>query len=334
LNKQIGGYVILKFSQLFSIKSLAIMTTVSTMILSGCTSSDPASTVAKDGKIQVVTTFYPIYEFTRNVAGEYANVVGLIPAGAEPHDWEPTAKDVKQIKESNLFVYNGGGIEYWVDKTLKSVKKDSLMVVETTQRLELMEGMEEEDEHDSKDKKAAKEHKKVWDPHIWLDPVLAQKQVAVIQAGLEKADPAHKEGYKKNADAYIAKLQELDKTFQAGLSNVKRKEFVTQHAAFAYLSKRYGLTQIPIGGLSPEEEPFPGKMAEIVKFAKEHQVKTIFFEKLVNPKVAETVAKEIGAKTAVLNSIEGLTDEDKTKNLDYIGLMKNNLEALKTVLNE
>jgi zinc transport system substrate-binding protein len=172
------------------------------------------------------------------------------------------------------------------------------------------------------------------DPHVWLDPVLAQKEVAAIEAGLEQADPVHKDAYKQNAAAYTAKLQELDQAFKEGLKSVKRKEFVTQHAAFAYLSKRYGLTQIPIAGLSPEEEPSPEKMAEIVKFAKQQGVKTIFFETLVTPKVAQTIASEIGAKTSVLNPIEGLTDEDKAKHLDYIGIMKNNLENLKNVLNE
>lgn len=118
------------------------------------------------------------------------------------------------------------------------------------------------------------------------------------------------------------------------MKDVKRREFVTQHAAFGYLAKRYGLTQIPIAGLSPEQEPSSDKMAEIIKFAKEYQVKTIFFETLFDPKVARTIADEIGAKTDVLNPIGGLTDEDQKNNLDYIGIMKKNLEALKKALNE
>ena len=151
---------------------------------------------------------------------------------------------------------------------------------------------------------------------------------------MTQADPANKDDYKKNADAYIGKLKALDEVLQTGLKDVKHKDFVTQHAAFGYLAKEYGLTQVPIAGLSPEQEPAPDKMADIIKFAKENQVKTIFFETLVDPKIAQTVAKEIGAKTDVLNPIEGLTDEDKKNNLDYIGIMKNNLEALKKALNE
>jgi zinc transport system substrate-binding protein len=252
---------------------------------------------------------------------------------------------MKQLQEADVFVYNGAGVEHWVDKALNSVKKDKITVVEASKGIELMEGTPEgeEDGHDHQeveqhghknDTKDPKEPEKIMDPHVWLDPVLAQKEVRSIEAALEQADPANKEVYKKNADAFIAKLLELDKEYKDGLNGVKRKEFVTQHAAFGYLAKRYGLTQVPISGLSPEEEPSAAKMEEIVKFAREHQVKTIFFETLAAPKVAETVAKEIGAKTSVLNPIEGLTDEDKKQNLDYISLMKQNLDALKTALNE
>ena len=153
-------------------------------------------------------------------------------------------------------------------------------------------------------------------------------------AAFAKADPDRKDDYKKNADAYIAKLQELDEAFKTELGGAKRKEFVTQHAAFGYLAKRYGLTQLPISGLSPDQEPSPNEMAEIVEFAKEHQVKTIFFETLVDPKVAQTVADELGARTDVLNPLEGLTEEEVGNNQDYIAIMRSNLEALKKALNE
>lgn len=293
--------------------------------LTGCGAADKTTTDQNGEKrLRVVTSFYPMYEFSKQVAGDRADVIALVPAGAEPHDWEPKASDMKRIKEADLFVYNGGVVEHWTDQALGSMKREGV-AVEASAGMELMEGLPEEGEsHDEKE----------LDPHVWLDPVLAQQEVEAIRAGLEKADPAHKDVYKKNADAYIAKLKELDQSFQDALMTVKRKEFVTQHAAFAYLAKRYGLTQVPIAGLSPEEEPSAAKMADIVTFAKNHQVKTIFFETLVEPKVAQTIANEIGAKTAVLNPIEGLTDEERKQNLDYIGVMKNNLASLQTALNE
>lgn len=319
-------------------KSYAMAAASALLVLSGCggTSENTngnalnAQSSADSGqKLKVITTFYPMYEFSKQIAGDHADVIALIPAGAEPHDWEPSAKDMAQVKEADVFVYNGI-VEGWVEKALESAANDKRVVVEASKSIELMEGLPEEEEGEHHEE----EDGHVLDPHVWLDPALAQVEVASIQAAFEKADPANKEAYKNNADAFIAKLKELDEAYKAGLKDAKHKEFVTQHAAFGYLAKQYGLTQIPIAGLSPEQEPSPDKMAEIIKFAKENQVKTIFFETLVDSKVAETVANEIGAKTDVLNPLEGLTDEDKKNNLDYIGIMKNNLEALKKALNE
>ncbi|ACT01712.1 metal ABC transporter substrate-binding protein [Paenibacillus sp. JDR-2] len=299
------------------------------LILAGC-GNQAKETTSSDGKLKVVTTFYPMYEFSKQVAGDHADVVALIPSGSEPHDWEPSAKDMAAIKDADVFVYNGI-VEGWVDSALSSAANEQRVVVEASKGISLMEG--EEHEHGEEEEHSHEEESHL-DPHVWLDPVLAQQEVRAIQAALEQADPGNKEDYKKNADQYVAKLQELDLAFKDALTNAKHKEFVTQHAAFGYLAKQYGLTQIPISGLSPEQEPSPDEMAEVVEFAKEHQVQTIFFETLVDPKVAQVVADEIGAATDVLNPLEGLAAEDIKNNLDYIGIMTNNLEALKKALNE
>ncbi|MBW5446374.1 zinc ABC transporter substrate-binding protein [Cohnella sp. CFH 77786] len=324
-----------------------ILATAVVLLLAGCgkgkTASEPAAADSgshSGSKLKVVATFYPMVEFSRQVAGEHADVVGLIPAGAEPHDWEPSAKDMALIKEADIFVYNGL-VEGWADNALTSAPNEKRIVVEAIHGMTLMKGEAEDHEEEGAEGDAGhgkeEEHGEVLDPHIWQSPVLAQKVVAAIRDALIQADPANADDYRKNADAYNAKLQELDKEFRAGLdglTGVKRKEFVTQHAAFGYLAKEYGLTQVPIAGLSPDQEPSPAHMAEIVKFAKEHDVKTIFFETLVEPKIAETIASEIGAKTDVLNPLEGLTDDEVKQGLDYIGIMKNNLAALKKALNE
>lgn len=303
------------------------------VLLSGCGDKGDNANANDGDKLNVVTTFYPMYEFSRQIGGEHANVIALIPPGAEPHDWEPSAQDMVKLKEADIFVYNGI-VEGWVDNALSSAANDKRIVVEASNGISLMEGLEHEHEHEGEDEHEHEEEGHILDPHVWLDPVLAQQEVASIAAAFEQADPANKDNYRKNADAYIAKLKELDELYKSGLKDVKRKEFVTQHAAFGYLAKQYGLTQVPISGLSPEQEPSPDKLADIVKFAKEHQVATIFFETLVEPKVAQVVAQEIGAKTDVLNPLEGLTDEERKNNLDYIGIIKNNLEALKKALNE
>lgn len=340
----------------FSVKHAFITTAALALLLTGCgankesdstASSSPSPAVSSvpsvqptdtSKKLKVVATFYPMVEFSRQVAGSHAEVIGLIPTGVEPHDWEPSPKDIAQLKEADVFVYNGI-VEEWAEDALKGAANDKRIVVEASQEIELMEGTHEEEhegeeEHEEEAAHEEDHHEHALDPHVWLSPVLAQKEVKAIEAALVKADPAHKDDYVKNADAYIAKLKELDNAYKTGLKDVKRKEFVTQHAAFGYLAKEYGLTQVPIAGLSPEQEPSPDKMADIIQFAKEKQVKTIFFETLVDPKVAQTIANELGAKTDVLNPLEGLTDEDKKNNLDYIGIMKNNLAALQKALNE
>ncbi|AOZ94400.1 metal ABC transporter substrate-binding protein [Paenibacillus crassostreae] len=318
--------------------------------------STSEGTVQSEQKLKVVTSFYPMYEFSKQVAGDHAEVVVLVPTGTEPHDWEPSAKDMALVSDADIFVYNGI-VEEWADKALESASNDKRIVVEASHGIDLMEGEahdhgdgEEAHEHEEGEVHAdeeahdheegevhtheeAHEHEHILDPHVWLSPVLAQKQVTAILDAFVKADPANEEDYRKNAEAYIAQLQQLDEEFEAGLKDIKSKEFVTQHAAFGYLAKEYGLTQVAIAGLSPEEEPSPDKMVDIVKFAKEHNVTTIFFETLADPKVADTIAKEMGVRTDVLNPIEGLTKDETDEQMDYISVMKKNLEGLIIALN-
>lgn len=361
--------------------------------------SAPVNTAAGE-KLKIKTSFYPMYEFTRQVAGDLAEVENLVPAGVEPHDWEPSPQDMAAITDADVFVYNGAGMESWAEQVLDSAAGQHILIIEASNGLEIMEGTphshdheghdhaheEEGHDHDEADhahegeeahshengehdhegedhahgendhahEEEAHDHDEAdhahegeeahshdhdhdhggLDPHVWLSPAMAIQQVRNIEKGLSEAAPEHKEAFKANADAYVAQLEALDKEFQEGLKDSLRKDFITQHAAFGYLAKQYGLTQVPIAGLSPEQEPSAAQMAEVIEFAKEHNVKTIFFETLVSSKVADTIAAELGAKSAVLNPIEGLTEEDIAGGLDYLGLMRQNLEALKAALNE
>lgn len=313
--------------------------------------------------LEIKTSFYPMYEFTRHVAGDLAHVENLVPAGMEPHDWEPTAQDMAAITDADVLVYNGAGMEGWVEQVLDSATGTGVKAIEASRGIEIMEGSEEhehgeeahdegehaheEGEHAHEDGEHAHDESEHaheesghdhdhggLDPHVWLSPALAIQEVRNIEKGLSEAAPQYADQFKANADAYVAELEALDKEFAGALKDSKRKDFITQHAAFGYLAKQYGLTQVPIAGLSPEQEPSASQMAEIVEFAKEHNVKTIFFETLVSSKVADTIASEIGAKSAVLNPLEGLTEEEIAGGLDYIGVMRKNLEALKPALNE
>ncbi|MDT9717963.1 metal ABC transporter substrate-binding protein [Paenibacillus sp. ClWae2A] len=342
----------------------------------GAANKVSTSTESETAKLNVQVSFYPMYEFTKNVAGDLADVHTLVPAGMEPHDWEPTPQDIASIEKADVLVYNGAGMESWMDQVTGSLSNASLIQVEASKGINLLEGgehdhhhedseatehdhdhdhaneatTEEHDhDHDHSDEATAEEHDHDHDaeaeeghghdhggldPHVWLSPALAVKEVRIIEAGLTQAAPEHAEQFKQNADAYIAQLESLDQDFKAAVADSKRKDFITQHAAFGYLAQEYGLQQVPIAGLSPEQEPSAAQMASVIDFAKEHQVKTIFFETLVSSKVSETIASEVGAKTAVLNPIEGLTEEEIAAGMDYISVMRQNLEALKLALNE
>ena len=170
------------------------------------------------------------------------------------------------------------------------------------------------------------------DPHVWLDPVLAQAQVDAIRAGLEQADPAHAAAFADNARRFKEQLARLDEAFAAGLRDCASRDMFTSHTAFTYLARRYRLTQVPVMGLAPESEPSPAELAAIAGLARRQHARYIFFETLVSSRLAETLAREVGAKTLVLNPIEGLTKEEAAAGKDYVALMEANLANLRTGL--
>ena len=178
------------------------------------------------------------------------------------------------------------------------------------------------------------EREREFDPHSWLDPVLAQQEVDNIMNALVQVDPDNTNYYQENAQKYKAELAQLDKEYQETLTKLPRHDIITTHNAFGYLAKRYHLEQKSMMGLSPDAEPTPEKMAQIVKFCQVHDVKYIFFETLVSPKLAQTIAQETGAQALVLNPIEGLTVEEKEQGKNYISLMRENLINLKKSLSE
>ena len=279
-------------------------------LLPACEPASPPS-----AKPLVVATFYPLYEFSRSVAGDRADVVSLVPPGVEPHDWEPSPQNVVQLQQARLFVYNGAGFEPWVDKLLKDVPGGgATVIVDATKRIPLVPVGT------------------TVDPHVWLDPVLAQAQVDAIRAGLEQADPTHAAAFADNARRFKEQLARLDGAFAAGLRDCARRDMFTSHTAFTYLARRYGLTQVPVMGLAPESEPSPAVLAAIAGLARRQHARYIFFETLVSSRLAEALAREVGAKTLVLNPIEGLTKEEAAAGKNYVALMEANLANLRTGL--
>ncbi|ANZ98581.1 zinc ABC transporter substrate-binding protein [Carnobacterium divergens] len=312
-NKKIMGFSILLLSILF--------------VVAGCGNKQET---AKTDKLQVVTTFYPMYDFTKNVVGDNGEVSVLMKAGTEPHDYEPSAKDIAKIADSDVFVYNSEEMETWVGSVLKNIDTKKTVVIDASKEIKLLEGShEEEDEDHDHDHEG---HSHAHDPHVWLDPVLAKEEVNAIKEGLIQADKTNKASYEKNAKTYSDKLDALNEKFEAGLKDAKNRTFVTQHAAFAYLAARYDLKQVAISGISPDQEPSPAKLAELNDFVKENNIKVIYFEETASPKIAKTLAKETGATLAVLSPIEGITKEDQDQGIDYIKVMENNLKALQETI--
>ena len=288
----------------------------------------------QDGKLSVYASFYPMYDFASKIGGDHANVVNMVPAGTEPHDWEPTAADISGLEEADVFVYNGAGMEHWAEDVLESLQNKDLLAVEASKGVSLMEGHHHEDEEEHEEEGEDHEEEGGFDPHVWLSPLNARKEMENIKNAFVKADPDNKDDYEANYSKYAGEIDKLDKEFKDTLSALPKKDIIVAHEAFGYLCAAYGLNQIGIEGLSPDSEPDPARMAEIIEFAKEHDVKVIFFEELVSPKVSETIADATGAETAVLNPIEGLSDEQLAAGDDYFSVMRRNLEALKAALQE
>ncbi|MBD0380752.1 metal ABC transporter substrate-binding protein [Paenibacillus sedimenti] len=284
------------------------------LVLSGCGGASSSKAELVQGKINVVTSFYPLYDFTRNIGGEYVNAINLVPAGVEPHDWSPKSKDMKNMTSAQVFVYQGAGFEGWVQDFLGSVSADAaLKVVEASKGAELIKTSDNKDE---------------FDPHVWLSPLNAVKMANNIKDALIQADPAHKVAYEQNFKSYAAKLADLDSRYKTELSKTSKKEIAVSHQAFAYLCRDYGLTQMAIMGLSPDSEPTAQDLKNMNEFIKEHQVKYIFFEELVSDKLAKTLAKDAKVDTMVLNPLEGLTEEQIGAGEDYISIMDENLNNL------
>ncbi|WP_423893409.1 metal ABC transporter substrate-binding protein [Filifactor alocis] len=321
--------------------TVALITTMGLSVFAGCGTAEKTEPNNTEGKkLQVYTSFYPMYDFTSKIAGDKVDVINLVPSGTEPHDWEPSTEDIANLEKADMIIYNGAGMEHWVDDVTKSLSNKDIVLVEASEGIDLMEGHhhhddEGEEAHDHESEEAhehegedADEHEHGLDPHVWTSIKNAKKEMENIKNALVKADAANAEYYEANFKMYSEKFDELDKKYETEIAKLPNKNIVVSHEAFGYLCKEYGLTQVGIEGLSPDSEPNPKRMAEIVEFVEEHNVKVIFFEELVSPKVAESVAKETGATTDVLNPIEGLTEEQLKEGNDYISIMEQNLNSI------
>ncbi|MEK8132779.1 metal ABC transporter substrate-binding protein [Paenibacillus filicis] len=299
------------------------------MLVMALTACGQSKSALVSGKVNVVTSFYPLYDFTSKIGGSHVNVINLVPSGVEPHDWSPKSRDIQNLTNAEVFAYLGAGFEGWVGHTLDSMKKDAkVQVVEASRGITLIPGGDEhEADHDKKGKKDDHDHGSN-DPHVWLSPVNAKQMALNIKEALVKADAAHKADYEANYKQLADKLDALNNQYKTQLASTSKKEIVVTHQSFGYLAKDFGLTQKAIMGLSPDAEPTSKDMKNILQFVKDNGVKYIFFEELVSDKMAKTLAKDAGVETLVLSPIEGLTEEQLSKGEDYISLMEKNLNNL------
>jgi zinc transport system substrate-binding protein len=291
---------------------------ISLVVAAACSRSTPGT---PGGRVSVVANFYPVYEAARRVGGDRTQVTNLTPAGAEPHDLELSPKQVDQILDAAVVLYMGHGFQPAVEDVAKSrhsgVTVDLLGALAAQRKLrELPSGADE----------------KGTDPHVWLDPVLMADLVDEVRKALARADPAGAPTYQRNAQRYRSEIEALDRRFRDALGDCARRVIVTSHAAFGYLAARYGVVQESISGLSPEAEPDPKRLAELADLVRREGVTTIFTEELVSPRVADTLAREAGVRTAVLNPLEGLTSREIARGEDYVSVMEKNLATLRAAL--
>jgi zinc transport system substrate-binding protein len=290
------------------------------LVLTAACAPGPAEPAGR-GAPRLVASFYPLAFAATRIAGDRAEVVDLTPAGVEPHDLELSPSQVRALAEADLVVYVGGGFQPGVEQALEQVDTARLDVLELVETLPA-EDEPAEDEH-GKDEHA---HGAV-DPHVWLDPMRLAEIGEAIATELGAIDPAGRAIYGERAAALTTELDRLDRAFREGLKGCEQRAIVVSHQAFGYLTESYGLKQVGIAGLDPEAEPSPARVAQVTEFARANGVTTIFFETLVSPRVAKTIANEIGIDTAVLDPLESQPDGG-----DYLSGMRANLAALRAAL--
>ncbi|GAA1216167.1 zinc ABC transporter substrate-binding protein [Kitasatospora nipponensis] len=305
-------------------RSIALAATAATaaLLLTACGGGSGAR--GADGRLNVVASFYPLQYLAEQIGGGHLNVTDLTADGTEPHDLELTPRQVGTVQEAGVILYLKG-LQPTVDKAVEQAS--SKHVVDATAASPLVD--HHLDEGAAEDSAGHVHPGAAGDPHIWLDPSRYAAVARSVGAELARADPANAAEYGANTEALVGRLTALDQSFRAGLASCRSTAFVTSHAAFGYLADHYGLEQIAINGVDPESEPTPSRLADIQQAAKTHDVSTIFFEALVSPKLAQSVARDLGLRSAVLDPLEGVKDPAAD---DYFSIMRQNLTNLQTAL--
>lgn len=286
---------------------------ITSIMLIGCGTNSDTKTTNDEGnkKVNIMVSVYPLKEFADKIAGDKAEVSCMVPDNMEPHDYEPKTKDFEALIKSDAFIYNGLGLETWVDQVKSVIGDKELRIVDSS------EGVEVRKEGD------------VIDPHSWLSLKEAEKQAENIKDTLVEIDEDNKAYYEENYDTFVDELESLYNEYKEKFDNLSTKDFVTGHAAFGYLCRDFGLQQKSVENLFAEGEPTPKQLEQLVTFCKENNIKTVFSESLASPKVSETLAKEVGAEVVPILTLES-NEDDKS----YVEAMRYNLEEIYKCLSQ
>ncbi|AUJ25282.1 metal ABC transporter solute-binding protein, Zn/Mn family [Virgibacillus dokdonensis] len=327
--------------------------------------SDDSKSSDKD--ITLFTTVYPLQYFAEQIAGDEAIVESILPPGSNPHNYEPSSKEIVQIAEADAFIYNGAGLEPYAKQISDTIQSEDIKIVEASKGIDFIEHAHEhgeedshahdhegdaeesnhehesdegsnhahegEDDHTDEDEHAGHDHGDK-DPHVWLDPIRSIQLAEKIKDVLVELQPDSKETFNRNFSELKGKLENLDKAFRDKLQDLPGNEIIVSHAAYGYWEHSYHLKQIPISGLSPTNEPSQKELKNIVETAENHGLKYVFFEQNVTPKVADVVREEVNAEALRIHNLSVLTEEDLEKDEDYFTLMQSNLEALTKALSD
>lgn len=286
-------------------RAIIVLILLTSLGAASCGGGGGAST--PEQTISVVTAFYPLAYAAEEIGGPKVDITNLTPPGTEPHDVELSARDAERVRSADVVLYLGSGFQPALEEALDGSLGTAVDLLEG---LQLREGGDDDQDLEV-------------DPHVWLDPLRYAEMSDRIGRAL---------GRLEDAASFRARLESLDEEYEADLDGCKRGEIVTSHAAFGYLAERYGLEQIAITGLVPEAEPTPRELEGVIEDVRAHGATTVFFETLVSPRLAETVARETGASTAVLNPLEGLTEDELGRGEDYFSLMRVNLQTIRQAL--
>ncbi|WP_102274159.1 metal ABC transporter solute-binding protein, Zn/Mn family [Cytobacillus massiliigabonensis] len=312
------------------------------LLLTACT-NESKDEHKDSSKLSIYTTVYPLQYFTDRIGGEFVETKTIYPPGADEHSFEPTQKDMTKLADADLFIFVGLGLEGFVEKAQKTLQNEEVTMVGAGENIHFDEvqaheedkhddehSHEDDDEHSHEDD--AHHHGDI-DPHVWIDPLYAKDLAAAIKTALTDKMPEHKEEFDANYRLLADELDQLNKDFEQTIQDAKHKEIIVSHSAFGYWEQRYGIDQISVSGLNSSNEPTQKDLEKIIAEGKKHKLKYVFFEQNVSSKLTEIIKNELGAEPLVLHNLSVLTDEDISNENTYFSIMKENLEALKTALN-